>query len=134
MKHIHKFISFSVLAASSIAAVAQGYDGRSTVSASPAISRYTGPSLVPSTTAKQLLENGIDDQYAVLNGKLVRHAGGKDYVFSDSSGEILVEISPKYFPAGKTVDANTLVQLTGKFDKERFGTSKLEVKQPLLIK
>lgn len=100
---------------------------------------YTGPSAAPSgarqaatapaSMVKQLLATGVDDQYAVLKGKLVRHTGGKHYAFADQSGEMQVEISPKHFPANVTIDATTEVELVGKFDKERFGTSEFEVDQ-----
>lgn len=116
MNRLSKFIAIAVLATAATAAIAQN-------------SNYTGPSSVAGMTAKQLLANGVDDQYVTLNGKLLRHTGGKHYVFADASGEIPVEISEKYFPANQNIDANTAVELTGKFDKSRFGTSKLEVKQ-----
>lgn len=131
MNRIHKLIVISVLAASSTTVFAQGYNGPSTTTA--AVSNYIGPSTVPSMTAKQLLANGADKQYVTLTGKLVRHTGGKHYILADTSGEIPVEISPKHFPANQTIDANTTVELAGKFDKERFGTSKLEVKQVKVV-
>ncbi|MEM4986276.1 NirD/YgiW/YdeI family stress tolerance protein [Collimonas sp. H4R21] len=127
MNRINKLIVISVLAASSTIVFAQGYNGPTTTAA-PA-NKYAGPSTVPSMTAKQLLANGADKQYVTLTGKLVRHTGGKHYILADTSGEIPVEISPKRFPANQTIDANTTVELAGKFDKERFGTSKLEVEQ-----
>lgn len=128
MNRIAKVIAITLLTVSSAAAMAQSYTGPTTISggASP---RYTGPSTIPKMTAKQLLDNGTDDQYVTLSGKLISHAGSKDYVFADASGEIKVKISSKYFPANQTIDATTPVELTGKFDKNRFGTSKLEVKQ-----
>lgn len=130
MHRISKLIVITVLAAGSTAVIAQdsGYTGPSGTSSTQAIPNYSGPSTVPNMTARQLLENGVDDQYATLKGKLVRHTGGKQYVLADASGEIHVEIPTKYFPANQTIDANTTVELTGKFDKERFGTSTLEVK------
>jgi uncharacterized protein (TIGR00156 family) len=130
MNRISKLIVITVLAAGSSAVIAQssGYTGPSGTSFTPASPNYAGPSNVPNMTARQLLANGLDDQYATLKGKLVRHTGGKQYVLADASGEIQVEIPAKYFPANQTIDANTAVELTGKFDKEHFGTSKLEVK------
>lgn len=132
MNRVNKLIVISVLAASSTAVFAQGYNGPSTTTVAPA-NYYTGPSTVPSMTAKQLLANGTDKQYAILTGKLVRHIGGKHYILADTSGEVPVEISPKRFPTNQTIDANTTVELAGKFDKERFGTSKLEVKQVKVV-
>lgn len=132
MSLIHKFIFASIIAAGSTAAATQGYSGPSMPPAATPASSYAGPSAVPTMTVKQLLAKGADDQYVTLAGKLVRHTGGKYYVFADASGEIKVEIPSQYFPVGRTIDANTQVQLTGKFDKESFGTSEVEVKQVIL--
>lgn len=132
MNRFNKLIAISVLAASSTAVLAQGYNGPSTTTVASA-SHYAGPSTVARMTAKQLLANGVDNQYATLTGKLVRHTGGKHYILADSSGEISVEISRRYFPANQIIDANTTVQLTGKFDREHFGISELEVKQVTVV-
>ena len=90
---------------------------------------YTGPSSVALTTAKELLANGKDDQYAKLKGKLTSHKGGEDYEFTDASGKITVEIDAKHFPQGVNIDQNTIIELTGEFDKETFGESTFDVKQ-----
>ncbi|MBC7455520.1 MAG: NirD/YgiW/YdeI family stress tolerance protein [Massilia sp.] len=83
----------------------------------------------PVLIVKQLLATGVDDQYVILKGKLIRHSGGKHYDFADQGGEIRIEIDPEHFPPGVTIDANTAVELLGKYDKERFGKSEVEVKQ-----
>lgn len=88
---------------------------------------------VPVMTAKDLLAKGKDDQYLTLKGKITSHKGDEDYEFTDQSGKITVEISPKRFPAGQTIDHNTLVELTGEFDKEIFGASTLDVKQIKIV-
>lgn len=97
--------------------------------AKPATSGYTGPSGAPLMTAKDLLAKGKDDQYVRLKGKLTSHKGDEDYEFTDASGKITVEIDADRFPQGVTVDHNTTVELTGEFDKEMFGESKLDVEQ-----
>jgi len=78
--------------------------------------------------AKDLLDKGKAAQFARLQGKIVSHKGGEDYEFADASGKITVEIDAEHFPAGVTVDQNTVVELTGEFDKETFGESTFEVK------
>lgn len=90
---------------------------------------YTGPSGAPLMTAKDLLAKGKDDQYVRLKGKLTSHKGDENYEFTDASGKITVEIDADRFPQGVTVDHNTLVELTGEFDKEMFGESTLDVEQ-----
>lgn len=128
MKRIFKISCITALFAGSAFAVAQtgGYTGPSS-KAPPA--GYAGPSTVPMMNAKELLANGKDDQYVKLKGKLLNHKGGEEYEFADQSGKMTVEIDAKRFPEGAKIDQNTLVELTGEFDKETFGESTLDVKQ-----
>jgi uncharacterized protein (TIGR00156 family) len=128
MKRLIQISCLTALLAGSAFAAAQtgGYTGPST-KAAPA--GYTGPSTVAMTTAKELLAHGKDDQYARLKGRITSHKGGEDYEFTDASGKITVEIDAKRFPAGVTIDHNTVVELTGEFDKETFGESTFDVKQ-----
>ena len=128
MKRILQISCITALLAGSAIAVAQtgGYTGPSS-KATPA--GYAGPSTVPTMNAKELLANGKDDQYVKLKGKLLNHKGGEEYEFADQSGKMTVEIDAKHFPEGVKIDQNTLVELTGEFDKETFGESTLDVKQ-----
>lgn len=128
MKRILRISSITALLAASSFAIAQptGYTGPSN-KAAPA--GYAGPTSVPLMKAKDLLDKGKDDQYARLQGKLLSHKGGEEYEFADASGKITVEIDAKHFPADVTIDHNTLVELTGEFDKETFGESGFDVKQ-----
>lgn len=54
--------------------------------------QYTGPSALTTTTVKELLANGRDDQHVQLQGRIVKHVGGEDYEFADATGTIHVEI------------------------------------------
>ncbi|TYQ07355.1 UNVERIFIED_ORG: uncharacterized protein (TIGR00156 family) [Zoogloea ramigera] len=128
MKRLIQVTCLTALLAGSTFAIAQsgGYTGPTS---KPAATGYTGPSSVAMTTAKELLANGKDDQYAKLKGKLTSHKGGEDYEFTDASGKITVEIDAKHFPQGVNIDQNTIIELTGEFDKETFGESTFDVKQ-----
>ena len=128
MKRLLQISCITTLLAGSAFAFAQtgGYAGPS-ANAAPA--GYSGPSTVPLMTAKDLLAKGKDDQYVKLKGKLVNHKGGEEYEFADQSGKMTVEIDAKRFPDGARIDQNTLVELTGEFDKETIGESTLDVKQ-----
>ncbi|MDY7548395.1 NirD/YgiW/YdeI family stress tolerance protein [Glaciimonas sp. Gout2] len=132
MNRIAKVIAITVLTVSCAAAISQSYTGP-TASAAGANTQYTGPSSISKMTVKQLLDDGKDDQYVTLTGKLISHGGSKNYVFADATGEIKTKISPKYFPANQTINENTVVEITGEFDKNRFGPSKLEVNQIKVI-
>jgi len=139
MKRIFQISCITTLLAASAFAVGQttGYTGPSTAKAAPAAQAgkagYSGPSSVPLMKAKDLLDKGKDDQVARLQGKLLSHKGGEDYEFADASGKITVEIDAEHFPAGVTVDQNTVVELTGEFDKETFGDSTFEVKSMKVV-
>lgn len=136
MKRITQISALTALIAASAFALAQpsGYTGPSTKPAPAATAgNYTGPSSVQLMTAKDLLAKGKDDQAVKLKGRLLSHKGGDEYEFSDQSGKITVEIDPKLFPAGTNVDHTTVVELTGEFDKETFGDSKLDVEQIRIV-
>jgi uncharacterized protein (TIGR00156 family) len=135
MKRILQISCITAMLAGSAFAIAQpgGYTGPSSKAAPAAPAGYAGPSSVPMMTAKDLLAKGKDDQYVKLKGKLVNHKGGEEYEFADQSGKMTVEISAKRFPEGAAIDQNTLVELTGEFDKETFGESTLDVKQVKVV-
>ena len=110
----------AVLALSATAALAQpaNYTGPSNApQAATAAGSYSGPNNVPLMTVKQLLETGLDDQIARLQGRLVSFEGDERYIFEDATGRITVEIDNKDFPAGQTISAEQKVELTGEFDK-----------------
>jgi len=131
MKRIFQFSCIAALLAGPSVAVAQNIADAppgAAVDVKP-VAGYTGPSGAPLMTAKDLLAKGKDDQYVRLKGRLTSHKGDEDYEFTDASGKITVEIDADRFPQGVKVDHNTLVELTGEFDKEMFGESKLDVEQ-----
>ncbi len=133
MKRLLKTTVIAAMLAGGAVAIAQPgtYTGPTTKAAAPA--GYTGPSSVPTITAKELLANGKDDQHARLKGKITSHKGGENYEFTDQSGKITVEIDDEDFPAGVTIDHNTLVELTGEFDKETFGESTFDVEHVKVV-
>lgn len=94
--------------------------------------QYTGPAAAP-ITVKELLAQGKDDQYATLRGNLVKRIGGEKYLFSDSSGEITVEIDDEDLPAQQPVDAKTEVELIGDFDKDLIGSPEFDVDTVTLV-
>ncbi|AOK20273.1 hypothetical protein WT26_31370 [Burkholderia cepacia] len=87
---------------------------------------YTGPSTLTTTTVKELLANGKDDQHVQLQGRIVKHAGGEDYEFADATGTIRVEIDPKLWAAGQPVSDKNEVKLTGEFERKWSGRVKVD--------
>lgn len=94
-----------------------------------AFAQYSGPSgTATPTTVQQLLENGKDDQYATVEGNIIRHIAGEHYIFADKTGQINVEIKNRDLPTGK-FDDKTKVSISGKLDKDFNESLELEVKQ-----
>ena len=142
-KQALSLVAVSTLFLASVAAIAQPASPvAATASAAPATpmmnsastqpGRYVGPSSAVLSTVKQLLADGKDDQYALLQGKIVSHDQGKNYTFADDSGSMSVEISSRRFPEGKTISAEQRVELSGKLDKG-WNKTEFEVKQIRLL-
>lgn len=135
MKHLRSSLALvAILGFGTAAAVAQpaGYTGPSSQPQAAAQSGYSGPSSAPLMTAKQLLDEGRDDQHARLQGRLVSYDGDERYTFEDASGRITVEIDDDDFPRGQTVSAEQRVELLGELDKGRHKTE-FEVEHMTLI-
>lgn len=57
-----------------------------------------------------------DDQYVVLQGNIVKQVGGEDYLFRDTSGEVVVEIDHENW-AGVNVTPSDEVRVYGEVDQ-----------------
>ena len=92
---------------------AQGFNGNGYTQ-----SGFSGPSQGISTV-KQALNAGVfsDDMPVTLTGYIKSSLGGEMYLFSDSTGEITVEIDhDKWW--GQSITPETKVQLIGEIDKD----------------
>jgi len=84
--------------------------------AMPALAQYAGKSAEPATPkVSDILSKPVDEQMVRLQGHLVRKTKSETYVFSDGSGEIVVEIDDDDFPKQK-VDETTKVEIVGEVD------------------
>ncbi|AMG88899.1 NirD/YgiW/YdeI family stress tolerance protein [Bordetella parapertussis] len=90
--------------------------------------QYVGPSSNQQMSVKELLDTARDDAVVTLRGKLVKQLSDDTYLLDDGTGRVQVEIDRHLFPPNQPVDANTLVEVSGEFDKEVIGTSEVEVK------
>ncbi|MCD0504737.1 YgiW/YdeI family stress tolerance OB fold protein [Bordetella petrii] len=99
---------------------AQAYTGPSSA---PAATQqgYAGPSSVRVMSVKEVLDQGRDDQNAILRGRIVSHDGDDHYTFDDGTGRIRVDIDDDDFPAGAKIDDKTMVELRGEIDRDRQG-------------
>ncbi|WP_321798651.1 MULTISPECIES: NirD/YgiW/YdeI family stress tolerance protein [unclassified Burkholderia] len=95
-----------------------------------------GTATAPSepVTVKQFLASAIDDQAASLRGHVTKSLGDDKYLFTDGTGELVVKIKRKLWPEGHSVAPERMVELSGKWDKEKSpDRSKLKVKQLRLL-
>ncbi len=59
-----------------------------------------------------------DDSWVTLRGRIIRHEGGKIYIFQDAGGKGKIEIDKKAWD-GAHVGPNDRVELLAKIDKKR---------------
>ena len=69
-------------------------------------------------------ETWLDDQVVVLEGKIVKQVGKKDFIFKDDSGELTIEVERKAWH-GETVTPNDKVKVIAEVEKS-WGKTELE--------
>jgi len=92
-----------------------------------AMAQFTGPSDVaqaqsreyPPTTVREIKADPKDDMKATLEGRILRKVADEEYLFSDDTGEIRVEIDDDDFPR-QPVSETTRVRLEGEVDTHRY--------------
>ena len=93
----------------------------------PVQAKYKGPATPPATpSVADILQNPVDDQDVRLQGQLLRKTGDETYVFSDGTGEILVDIDDDDFPS-QAIDDKTRVELLGEVDTGRTRPPEIDV-------
>jgi uncharacterized protein (TIGR00156 family) len=85
---------------------------------------YKGPGAVVITVAEA--KNLRDDTPVILQGKIERFLGDEKYLFSDDSGNIILEIDNRVW-GSLSVDQNDMVEITGEIDRD-FRALEVEVK------
>ena len=99
-----------------------------------AAAQYTGPTgTTASMSVKQILDDPRDDQKVTVRGHLLRQIDDDEYIFSDGTGEIVVEIDDDDFPRGETVDERTVVELFGEVDVDNRRDPEIEVDNVRII-
>lgn len=96
-------------------------------SAGHSYAQYVGPTNQNSgRTVADILKSPLDDQRVVLDGFISRKIGYEKYMFTDETGEILIDIDAEKFPT-VSVDDKTKVQIHGNIDVESFGAPYIDV-------
>lgn len=70
------------------------------------------------SSVKAVLASNKDDEDVVLRGRILRHAKGDDYIFSDGTGEIEIELDDDDHPRDRIV-MNSEVEIRGEVDLDR---------------
>lgn len=87
---------------------------------------YAGPGPAKSLSVAEILEAPQEDTVVSIEGTLTRKIDDEEYMFSDGTGEIKVEIDDEDLPA-KTVDENTQLVITGEVERKFMRAPKIEV-------
>lgn len=104
-----------------------------TAAAATAHAQYSGPgaqapaALPLARSVAEVLQQPTDDRPVELTGQLLRQTGRESFVFSDSTGEITVEIDAEDFPTGTPVNASARVQINGEVDARRMRKPTVDV-------
>ena len=95
--------------------------------------QYAGPGAVtPAANVAEILKDPVDDMAVVLRGKLLKKIGSDKYLFNDGTGEIVVEIEHRDFPAQRVTETTT-VEIEAKVDKDFMRKPELEAKRVTVV-
>lgn len=97
----------------------------------PAQSERQAQSAAPITEAKGVAA-AKDDQAVKLRGKIVKQETGNQYLFSDGTGNVLVEIGDKLLNGNKLM-AGTQVEIDGKVDTRIMRDPKVEARSVTVL-
>ena len=75
---------------------------------------FTGPMTIVTAEQAKALQ---DDAKVTLRGNIESHLGGKNYMFKDATGSVVVEIKEKHW-AGQSVAPQDTVQIDGEVDRD----------------
>ena len=77
--------------------------------------QYKGPSAAQLSTVSDVLANAKHNTHVHLKGKITHKIEGEEYMFSDGTGKIRVEIGNHIFTMA--VDESTVVIIYGEYEK-----------------
>ena len=111
-----KLLSVSTLAFVLVFAISAKADFKGSVQNSGG---FKGPEMAAVSVADAL--NMSDDAAIVLEGKIEKSLGNEEYIFTDSTGSITVEIDDDQW-RGVTVTPEDMVVIKGEVEKDMFKT------------
>lgn len=93
---------------------------------------FNGPGNAPVVTVEQA-KAMTDDTHVVMQGYIVQHLGGEDYMFKDATGTIRVEIDDDDWKGLDVTDKN-LVEIRGEVDTHLRKPTNIEADSIRLVK
>jgi uncharacterized protein (TIGR00156 family) len=124
-----KFVVFLVLFFATVSAYAQvGFTGPQGFSGQAGVTGqygYTGQ--VQTVTVSQSLVF-YDKTPVIIKGNIVQAIGGDNYIFRDSSGDIILKIGPKewmYF--GSTIGPSDTIEISGEVHRDKKNKSDIHI-------
>ena len=113
------------------AGAASAQDTSPPPSSRAAQSERSTQSAAPITEARDVAA-AKDEQAVKLRGKIVKQERGNQYVFSDGTGNVLVEIGDKLLNGNKLM-AGTQVEIEGKVDTRIMRDPKVEARSVTVL-
>jgi len=103
--------------------------------ATGAFAQFEGPgtTVTRNVTVKQILDNPMDDMLVVLRGRIVSKIAHEKYMFTDDTGQIVVDIDDEYLPYNRSITPKTTIEIAGDVDID-FMELEIDVKQVTIIK
>jgi uncharacterized protein (TIGR00156 family) len=86
---------------------------------------FVGPDAGGEMSVKDVLASSYDDMRVILKGYITKRISHDKYLFTDNTGEILVEIDNRNMPA-EQITPKTLLKIYGKVDKD-YLPSRMEI-------
>ena len=128
-KYTRKFVVFMVLFFATVSAFAQvgftgpqGFIGQTGVTGQYG---YTGQIQIVTVAQTQTF---YDKTPIIVRGNIVQAIGGDNYIFRDSSGDIILKIGPKewmYF--GSTIGPSDTIEISGEVHRDKKNRSDIHI-------
>lgn len=99
------------------------------VLATSAVAQYTGPGKAdPLTSVADVRMKPTVGQPVAIEGRLAKRVGQGQYMFTDGTGEILVQI-PRALLQGQSLDAGSMIRIRGRIAQDYRSTPRIDVAQ-----
>lgn len=88
---------------------------------------FAGPTAAAQVITVEQAKTMSDDTMVILQGNVIQHIGGDNYIFSDSTGSINMDIDHKLW-LGQVITPDDKVEVRGKVDRD-WNSIEIDAKQ-----